>query len=42
MVQIMESWFLADVDALKALFGGGSSKATRRWKKFRRQMCLSA
>lgn len=22
MVQIMESWFLADIDALKALFGG--------------------
>jgi hypothetical protein len=26
MVQIMESWFLADVDALKALFGGSLSK----------------
>jgi hypothetical protein len=26
MVQIMESWFLADVDALKALFGGSPSK----------------
>jgi hypothetical protein len=26
MVQIMESWFLADVDALKSLFGGSLSK----------------
>ena len=26
MLQIMESWFLADVDALKALFGGSLPK----------------
>lgn len=26
MVQVMESWFLADVDALKALFGGNPTK----------------
>jgi hypothetical protein len=26
MVQVMESWFLADIDALKALFGGNVTK----------------
>jgi predicted RecB family endonuclease len=30
MVQIMESWFLADVDALKAVFKGGLSEAVLR------------
>jgi hypothetical protein len=30
MVQIMESWFLADVDALKAVFKSGLSEAVLR------------